>query len=198
MNLLAEGNGFAISGPPRERLRISPEGDASGASIVGVMLRRVLSMLRRAGGQEEPVETKVVSVGIIPEHESAVRRMVADAHGDIYEAITSLDEARARADAVIVMEGDYGGSVYLTCPAHLVQCNEQTLRQLLHDLDEHDWKDAEGAGLYYEVAPVGSGVVGGSGGGLVTENVWLHPDLEAKGLREGVEAVITGKRLRLS
>jgi hypothetical protein len=109
-----------------------------------------------------------------------------------------LDEARATADAAIVMEGDYGGSIYLTCPAHLVQCDEQALRQLLHDLDSHDYNDAEGVGLYYEVAPVGSGVVGGTGGGVITQNVWLHPDLEAKGLREGVEAVLTGKRSRLS
>jgi hypothetical protein len=147
----------------------------------------------RRAGRGDPVAEREV----LPDHESAVRRMVADAHGAGYEAIESLDEAKARPDAAIVMEGDYGGSSYLTCPAHLVHCDEGTLRQLLHDLDEQDWNDPEGVGLYYEVAPVGSGIAGGTGGGVVTDRVWLHPDLEAKGLRERAEAVITGKRVRL-
>jgi hypothetical protein len=160
------------------------------------MFRRVLSRLRRSSRVEQ-VEAKVEQLGVIPEHESPVRRMVADAHGGEYKAIESLDEARAMTDAAIVMEGDYGGSIYLTCPAGLVGCDEPTLRQLLHDLDGYDWNDPEGVGFYYEVAPVGSGVAGGTGGGVVTDGVWLHPDLEAKGLRERVEAVITGKRVLL-
>jgi hypothetical protein len=90
------------------------------------------------------------------------------------------------------MEGDYGGSIYLTCPARLVHCDEPTLRQLLHDLDKHDWNDLDGVGLYYEVAPVGSGVTGGTGGGVVTDGLWLHPDLETKGLRGRVEGPLLG------
>ena len=160
------------------------------------MLRRVLSRLWRSASVA-PVEATVAELDVIPDHESAVRRMVADAHGGGYKAIESLDEARATPGAAIVMEGDYGGSIYLTCPARLVRCDERALRQLLHDLDEHDWNDPEGVGLYYEVAPVGSGVAGGTGGGVVTDRVWLHPDLEAKGLRERAEAVIAGKRVRL-
>jgi hypothetical protein len=56
-------------------------------SIVGVMLRRLLSRFRGSGGAE-PVERNVVNFGVIPEHESPVRRMVADAHGGSYEAIS--------------------------------------------------------------------------------------------------------------
>ncbi|HEV7564925.1 MAG TPA: hypothetical protein VGO31_03075 [Microbacteriaceae bacterium] len=160
------------------------------------MLRRVLLRLWRSASVE-PVEATAAKLEVIPDHESAVRRMVADAHGGGYTAIESLDEAKATPDAAIVMEGDYGGSIYLTCPAHLVRCDEGTLRQLLHDLDEQDWNDPEGVGLRYEVAPVGSGIAGGTGGGVVTDHVWFHPDLEAQGLRERAEAVITGKRLTL-
>ena len=162
------------------------------------MLRRLLSRLRQSASVES-VEAPVTELEVIPEHESAVRRMIADAHGGGYNAVRSLDEAKATPGAAIVMEGDYGGSIYLTCPAHLVHCGERTLRQLLDDLDEHEWGegDPEGAGLYYEVAPVGSGIAGGSGGGVVANTVWLHPDLEAKGLRAGVEAVIAGERPRI-
>jgi hypothetical protein len=73
-----------------------------------------------------------------------------------------------------------------------VRCDEDTLGQLLLDLDEHDWRNPEGVGLYYERARVGSGIVGGTGGGVITNTVWLHPDLETKGLREAAEAVIAG------
>jgi len=160
------------------------------------MLRRVLASVRRSG-RDEPVEATAAEMDVIPDHESAVRRMVAEAHGDRYEAIKSFEEARATANAAVVMEGDYGGSIYLTCPARLVRCDEPTLRQLLHDLDAHDWDDPDGAGLYYEVAPVGSRIAGGTGGGVVIDGLWLHPDLATKGLRERVEAVITGERVRL-
>jgi hypothetical protein len=92
----------------------------------------------------------------IPEHASPVRWIVADTFGGSYEAFRSLDDARSAPDSVVVMEGDYGGSIYLTCPARLVQCDEATLRDLLRQLDEEWWNDLEGAGLYYERAPVGS------------------------------------------
>ena len=123
--------------------------------------------------------------------------MVADAHGGDYEAIKSLHEAQARADAAIVMEGDYGGSIYLTCPARLVRCDEPALRQLLHDLDERDWDDPEGAALYYEVRTRRLGRRRGNGRWCRYRPHLASPDLEAKGLRERVEAVINGKRLRL-
>jgi hypothetical protein len=140
---------------------------------------------------------KLERLAVIPEHESAVRRLMADARGGTYEALLSLEDAKHTDDAAVVMEGDYGGSIYLTCPARLVHCDEATLQQLLLDLDEHDWNDPEGVGLYYERAPAGSGIAGGSGGGVVTNTVWLHPELEAKGLRPQVEAVIAGKRDRI-
>lgn len=159
------------------------------------MLRRLLARVRRLDRAHRVEATPELEV--IPDHESAVRRVLADAHGGRYEAIKSFNEAKATADAAVVMEGDYGGSIYLTCPARLVRCSEPTLRQLLLDLDEHDWDDPAGAGLYYEVAPVGSGIAGGTGGGVIADRVWLHPDLDAKGLRQGVEAVIAGDRPRL-
>ena len=77
-------------------------------SIVGVMLRRVLSRLV-GSGNAKPVNPAGANVDGIPDHESAVRRMVSDTKGGAYEALESLDEARARADTAIVMEGDYGG-----------------------------------------------------------------------------------------
>ena len=158
----------------------------------------MLRVLGRTAPLPAPEDAKGgTPLRVIPDHESPVRHMVAAARGRRYEALKSLDDAKLTSDAAIVMEGDYGGSIYLTCPARLVRCDESTLRQLLLDLDEYDWNDPDGVGLYYEVAPAGSGIVGGTGGGIVTDGVWLHPVLEAEGLRERVEAVVAGERERL-
>jgi hypothetical protein len=135
--------------------------------------------------------------GVIPEHERPVGRMVADAHGGSYGAFRSLDEAKEAETAAVVMQGDDGGSIYLTCPARLVECDEASLRRLLLDLDAFDSNDPESAGVYFEQVPVGAGVAGGTGGGVVTDGVWLHPKLEALGVREAVEAVLSGRRPRL-
>jgi hypothetical protein len=134
---------------------------------------------------------------VLPEHESAVRRLAADAHGEAYGAHLSLEDAKRTDSGAVVMEGDWGGSIYLTCPARLVHCDEAALQQLLRDLDDHYWNEPEGAGLYYELAPAGSRIAGGTGGGVVTSGVWLHPVLEAKELRPQVEQVIAGERARI-
>jgi hypothetical protein len=130
----------------------------------------------------------------IPPHEAAVRRMVADAHGRTYDAYQSLENAARDEEAAVVLQGDEGGTIYLTCPVRLIRCDQRALKSLLGDLDKLEWNEPESAGLYFEHAPVGAGVVGGMGGGAVTDGVWLHPRLEAKGIREAVEAVIAGER----
>jgi hypothetical protein len=37
----------------------------------------------------------------------------------------------ANPDGAVVLTGDYGGQVYLTVPAELVECREEALRVLL-------------------------------------------------------------------
>lgn len=129
-----------------------------------------------------------------PAYEDGLRRMVADAHGTSYRAFPSLDDARRERDAALVMQGDDGGSIYLTCPVRHVHCPEATLRRLLLDLDRRVWNDPGSARLFYELAPVGNGIAGGIGGGAVVDGVWLHPELAAMDVRGAVEAVIAGQR----
>jgi hypothetical protein len=52
--------------------------------------------------------------------ESAVRRMIADAAGQQYQALGSLAESRTFADAIVVLEGDWGGQIYVVAPIKLV------------------------------------------------------------------------------
>jgi hypothetical protein len=55
--------------------------------------------------------------GSIPDRERPVGRMLADANGEQYGAFGSLEEAKEADTAAVVMQGDEGGSIYLTCPS---------------------------------------------------------------------------------
>jgi hypothetical protein len=129
---------------------------------------------------------------LIPPHHSPVRSMWAHGHGFPYVAFESLEEARNNPHAAIVMEGDSGGQIYLTCPVSIVRCDQDTLNKLLNDLNDLSWGDGEG--LYYEVLPPGTGVGGGMGGGIVLDQVWLHEEFEQMQLRSEVEEIIAGLR----
>jgi hypothetical protein len=116
--------------------------------------------------------------------------MMSDAAGAEYRHSKTLSEARNMESAIAVMEGDYGGQIYFTCPVRRIYCDADTLVQLLAELDALGWNDPEGAGLFFEVAALGSSITGGMGGGAVRDGVWLHPELEPH--RASVEAVVAG------
>ena len=124
--------------------------------------------------------------------------MVLDSRGEEYRAFRTLAEAQEVSDGVVVMEGDYGGQIYLTCPARLVKCDQATLERLLRDLDSLGWRAPETAHVFFERGSPGSGVWGGMGGGLIVEGVWLHPELQKLGIEERVRDVIAGTRSKLT
>ena len=128
--------------------------------------------------------------------EAAVRQRLVQR---VQERVRSLDEARAFDDGVVILEGDYGGQIYLTCPVGMVHCSPEALRQLLVEIDAKCWacNEGEGAGIYYERKPAGSGVWGGMGGGAVTTGLWLHEEVEGFGIRPQIEAVLAGHQDRL-
>ncbi len=133
----------------------------------------------------------------VPDHESAVRRLMADASGGSYVAYAAYDEARQDPDAALIMEGDYGGQIYLACPLSTVAASEAALHALLRDLDKIAWDDTEGAAIRYERAPAGTGIAGGMGGGAVTDAIWVHEDFVALRLDDAIRHVIRGHRDRL-
>ena len=63
---------------------------------------------------DTPVDQKLVKRSTemdsepIPEHESPVRRMMADAHGTPFQPLRTLDEARGYDDGVVILQGDWG------------------------------------------------------------------------------------------
>ncbi len=129
---------------------------------------------------------------------------MARAHGLPYHAFRSLEEARAADDGVVILEGDWGGQIYATCPAKRVRCSEQQLSQLLTDLNRIAWPgnekhgDNDGSAIHYEPRPVGSGVSGGMGGGRVVDGVWVHEEFVELGISDQIREVFEGERERLS
>jgi hypothetical protein len=115
-----------------------------------------------------------------PAHESPVRRMMADAHGTPYHPLRTLDEAQQYDDGVAILQGDWGGQIYAVIPARMIHCSVDALRTLLRDLDTQAWlcNENEGAAIYYERKPLGSGVAGGMGGGVSTGEIWVHPEFQ--------------------
>jgi hypothetical protein len=116
-----------------------------------------------------------------------------------YRPLRSLAEAQQAPDGRAILDGDWGGQVYLTCPASIVRCSQDVLHHLLVDIDARCWQcnEGEGAGVYFERKPAGAGVLGGMGGGIVTDGLWLHKDVEGFGVRTQIEEILAGHRERL-
>ncbi len=127
---------------------------------------------------------------ILPAGQSPVRTILG---GSDYQPLRSLRVARKHSDAYLVVEGDYGGQIYLTLPVRLLECSEKTLAELVEELDRIAWA-GQGADVYYERHKVGDGIVGGMGGGRITDDLWLHEEFVDLGLVDNVRAVLTGRR----
>ena len=108
----------------------------------------------------------------------------------------SLEEAKKDPDAFVVMKGDWGGQIYLTCPARLVKCYEAALKKMLTKIDEVEWVCNGGGGtaLYFERVKTG-GIGGGMGGGAVREGLWVHNKINPELVRL-IRQVISGEGTR--
>lgn len=158
-------------------------------SKVGYLLTINQKSLKDLKGDSENVATE--------EHESPVRKLVAEASGSPYCALKDRTEASIYDDSVMIMEGDWGGQIYLVCPVHLMKCDDVALKLLLRTLDGLAWPGncLEGACIYYERHNKGEIISGGMRGGLVEDGLWVHN--EFLDLRDKIEQVILGKACEL-
>ena len=125
---------------------------------------------------------------------------MSDAHGLPYRPLRSMSEARSFADGVVILEGDDGGQVYVVCAASMVKCSEESLSELLRDLDEIAWpgNDADMAKVFYERRAAESDVAGGTGGAVVAEGIWIHDEFIKLRLGDAIREVLEGKRPRIN
>jgi hypothetical protein len=134
--------------------------------------------------------------------------MWAEAHGEAYKYVSDFEEARRTDGCYLIMEADCGGQILLTCPMPLVRASNEALLLLLSDLESITWGkgsvdesssepqcyDAE---MFFEIMRAGEGVGGGMGGGLVTDRLWLHPELTEKGWTQEIDQVVSGTLPRI-
>jgi hypothetical protein len=130
--------------------------------------------------------------------ESGIRKFEARVYGRRYEPLRSLDEAKSHKDGIVMLEGDWGGIIYLTCPASLVRCSEEALHQLLLDLDGKVMDEPDGAQVFYERLEAGESIMAGSGGAVVTDGIWVHERLKKSRLEDAISEVIRGRRGQVS
>ena len=126
---------------------------------------------------------------------SGVRRLIK---GEEYAPVGTLEEAKDIEDGYLIMDGDYGGQIYLTIPARLVESDMSVLQHLLVDIDSFEFSNPDTASLHFERYSPRSSVVGGKGGGRILKGLWIHPSLIAAGLNaDGVKDVLAGRADRL-
>jgi hypothetical protein len=93
------------------------------------------------------------------------------------------------ADPWLVLEGDWGGQIYLTIPWRLVG-HDALVGALLHWLDWLAWECNEGDGArasLYDPTRHGDdpeeGIDGGMGGGELRDGLWLHDEFASERAR---------------
>lgn len=114
--------------------------------------------------------------------------------GGVGDRLGSLEEARTNTLGAAVLEGDWGGQIFATCPARLVECSHDALLRLALDLDSVMWGEPDGASVRYEVRAVGSSVPGGMGGAEIVEGVWVHDEVRRRGLGRAVRDILLNRR----
>jgi len=81
-----------------------------------------------------------------------------------------------------ILEGDFGGQVYLTVPVDMVKCSEDELWKVLSKMDDIAWScnEGEGAELYTDHCDGNEDdIPAGMGGGLMkTNELWVHGEFE--------------------
>jgi hypothetical protein len=113
---------------------------------------------------------------------------------DAFVTLRTLEEARTMDHTAVVLQGGSGAQIYLTVPVKYVSCDGDSLVALLASLDAIEWNDPAQASLSFELAPIGSGIYGGMGGGSVIDGIWMHPRLSDSGILPLAADVIYGRR----
>jgi hypothetical protein len=127
----------------------------------------------------------------------AARSFMHEVHDLPYKSFASLAEARRDPDAAVVLSGDDGGQIFLTVPVRLLRCDTAALGSLLSDLDAVSMMPIPpSSDVELEVRPVGTGVMGGMGGGVIIEGVWIHPELPEE-IAAQARLVVAGERERI-
>lgn len=84
----------------------------------------------------------------LEDEKSGLRSLMAEASGTTYKSYKSLEEAKVDSNGVVILEGDYGGQIYVVVQARDVKCKDGLLFDLLQYLDRLEWDDPDGANIF--------------------------------------------------
>ena len=102
--------------------------------------------------RRRPIKRRELEISVIPAGADGLRLMIAESQGQSYKSFPTLSHAIAN-KAIVILQGDDAGQIYLTCPAEKVKCTESDLQRLFEYLDAKAWKDLNSAGVFYELYP---------------------------------------------
>lgn len=135
----------------------------------------------------------------IPEDQRPVEFIVRQQEGlPPLRGARTLEAAREISNCYVVLEGDWGGTIYCTCPVRYVRADQAQLDLLAHELElafwgcnintDEDGTPRGGEGVFFhQVDP--RGILGGMGGGGVIDGLWVHPALTEE-LAKKIEAAL--------
>jgi len=105
----------------------------------------------------------------------------------------TYQEAKDATNGAVIMEGDWGGQIYLSCPMKYVKCDKKTIIKLLIELDKLAWpcNEDDGTGLKFCRANPGTGIIGGMGGGVVLDELWINDEFEK--IKPEIQRVLNGE-----
>ena len=124
------------------------------------------------------------------------------------QIVDTLEQARQYPNAMLVMEADSGGQALFGCPVSRVSADQQTLNQLLVDLEMITWGrgfDPEFLGppcdakMYFTARSGSSGTTSATATEAIPPKIWFDRELESDLLlRELIEDVLSGRSKRLA
>jgi len=111
-----------------------------------------------------------------------------------------FESSKKAKNGTLIMEGDWGGQIYLICPMKYIQCSEDDLNRLLEKIDQLCWScnENDGASLNFKRKNPGDGVIGGMGGGTVVDGLWVHPEIDKKKLIDRIWDILQGRATTLN
>src|SRR3990172_340337 len=88
----------------------------------------------------------------------------------------------------LIMEGDWGGVVYLTCPSRLIRCSGESLRRVHAELEQLSGDEPKGRGVRVDDHTGGDEIAGRA---KFREGIWLDRCLaDLVGLEDNVKAIL--------
>ncbi len=88
----------------------------------------------------------------IPEHESPLRRMMANAQGTPFQRFERSRKLGSMKMVLPSFRENWGGQIYAVIPVRMILCSLESLQRLLLDLDTIAWSCNETKGLRYSTS----------------------------------------------